>query len=139
MTAVATDAELAAESATVARILAAVGDPQPIVDPVVPVDPYAGMQLPTRPEVAPKPWIGLADCVGLDADLFFPERGDHLTTQVARAVCLDCPARRPCAEWAIASREKHGIWGGTSERQRRAIREGHRTLDDVLAELEARP
>ena len=57
---------------------------------------------------------------GLDADLFFPERG--ASTRLAKSVCRQCPVQEECLEYAVNNREKFGIWGGLSERERRAIR-----------------
>lgn len=59
-------------------------------------------------------------CRHLPADLFHPERGE--STKDAKAVCAACTVRIPCLEWALANHEKFGIWGGTSERERRRIR-----------------
>jgi WhiB family redox-sensing transcriptional regulator len=65
-------------------------------------------------------WQDHANCLGLDPDLFFPERG--ASTTEAKAVCAGCAVRRECLEYALANNEQVGIWGGTSYRQRRAIR-----------------
>ena len=40
---------------------------------------------------------------------------------VARKVCSDCPVKSPCLEYALEHRIDHGVWGGTSERERRRI------------------
>jgi WhiB family redox-sensing transcriptional regulator len=56
----------------------------------------------------------------VEADLFFPERG--ASTKEAKAVCAACTVRETCLEYALAHGEKHGIWGGKSERERRRIR-----------------
>jgi WhiB family redox-sensing transcriptional regulator len=40
---------------------------------------------------------------------------------VAIAVCGTCDVRIACLEHALASREKEGVWGGTTERERRRI------------------
>lgn len=53
-----------------------------------------------------------------DPDLWFPEKGGPANS--ARAVCNVCPLREKCLDWAIANNEV-GIWGGTSERQRRKL------------------
>ncbi len=66
------------------------------------------------------PWIKQAACRGVDADLFFPARGE--STRAARQVCQDCPVRLQCLEYSLANKEVHGIWGGLSERERRRIR-----------------
>ncbi len=65
-------------------------------------------------------WQNLANCLGVDPDLFFPERG--ASTKEAKAVCQGCTVREDCLEYALANGEKFGIWGGLSERERRRIR-----------------
>ena len=71
-------------------------------------------------EGEPEPWITRAACLGIDPDLFFPERGN--STREAKAVCAGCPVRLDCLVYALAWSEKFGIWGGHSERERRRIR-----------------
>lgn len=61
-----------------------------------------------------------SSCRGVNPDLFYPERGE--STKEAKAVCAGCPVRIDCLEYAIAHNERFGIWGGKSERERRAIR-----------------
>lgn len=65
-------------------------------------------------------FFGHGMCVGLDPELFHPERGASTTN--AKAVCGTCAVRIPCLEWALATHQSHGIWGGTAERERRRIR-----------------
>ena len=65
-------------------------------------------------------WQEEANCLGVDPDLFFPERG--ASTREAKAVCRSCEVRVDCLEYALAHGEKFGIWGGLSERERRRIR-----------------
>jgi WhiB family redox-sensing transcriptional regulator len=65
-------------------------------------------------------WQDLANCLGVDPDLFFPERG--ASTREAKEVCRGCVVREACLEYALANGEKFGIWGGLSERERRRIR-----------------
>lgn len=67
-----------------------------------------------------KSWQAYANCLGVDPDLFFPERG--ASTKEAKAVCQGCVVREECLEYALANGEKFGIWGGMSERERRRIR-----------------
>ena len=71
-------------------------------------------------------WQDLAACRDIDPSLFFPERGED--TWQAKLVCYRCPVREDCLEYALDHGEKFGIWGGKSERERRAIRPGHRRL-----------
>jgi WhiB family redox-sensing transcriptional regulator len=79
-----------------------------------PEDPEFYLQDPDRS------WMSQANCLGINPDLFFPERGESVTE--AKAVCADCIVRNRCREYAITNNEKFGIWGGTSERERRRIR-----------------
>jgi WhiB family redox-sensing transcriptional regulator len=65
-------------------------------------------------------WLLKANCMGVDPDLFFPERG--ASTREAKAVCRGCVVKQECLEYAIANSEKFGIWGGMSERERRKVR-----------------
>lgn len=71
-----------------------------------------------------EPWTEQANCVGVDQDLFFPERGE--TTREAKAICAGCEVRFECLEAALARGEKFGIWGGASERERRRMRKNRR-------------
>ncbi len=65
-------------------------------------------------------WRELAACRGADLDLFFPSRGEPAGP--ARQVCAACPVRQQCLDYAITNRVVHGIWGGLTERERRALR-----------------
>jgi WhiB family redox-sensing transcriptional regulator len=65
-------------------------------------------------------WQARANCMGVDPDLFFPERG--ASTREAKDVCRGCVAREDCLEYALENGEKFGIWGGMSERERRRLR-----------------
>jgi WhiB family redox-sensing transcriptional regulator len=67
-----------------------------------------------------QPWMEHAACAGMDFEVFFPERGQSVIP--AQAVCAGCAVRSACLEYALAINERHGIWGGTSERERRVLR-----------------
>ena len=73
-----------------------------------------------RIEPDDRSWQDEANCLGVDPDLFFPERG--ASTREAKEVCRGCVVREDCLEYALANGEKFGIWGGMSERERRRIR-----------------
>ena len=62
----------------------------------------------------------LAECRGMDPELFLPQRGDA-TPPAAIAACARCPVRAECLACAIDHKEV-GYWGGTSERKRRELR-----------------
>ena len=65
-------------------------------------------------------WQQYSNCLGVDPDLFFPERG--ASTREAKEVCRACMVQHDCLEFALMNSEKFGIWGGMSERERRRIR-----------------
>lgn len=65
-------------------------------------------------------WVESAACAGMDTDLFFPHRGDDC--RPAKLVCDRCPVREACLEYALVNGERHGVWGGLSERERRRAR-----------------
>lgn len=67
-------------------------------------------------------WRLKAACRGLDADLFFPERGESGGFQDALAVCESCPVREECLEYALEAGERYGIWGGLNEKRRRQLK-----------------
>lgn len=76
-------------------------------------------------------WQSEANCLGVDPDLFFPERG--VSTAEAKAVCKGCVVRLDCLEAALVNGEKFGVWGGLSERERRRIRRARTmTRQDVV-------
>lgn len=68
----------------------------------------------------PLDWQNYANCLGADADLFFPERGS--STRKAKAICAECEVNFECLEYALQNGERFGIWGGLSERERRRVR-----------------
>jgi WhiB family redox-sensing transcriptional regulator len=72
----------------------------------------------TAPRLTLK-WRQHAACYGLDPQIFYPAIDEE--AEEAKAVCEDCPVRQPCLEYALAEREKEGVWGGATERERRRI------------------
>jgi WhiB family redox-sensing transcriptional regulator len=53
--------------------------------------------------------------------VFFPDEDDHDELARAKAVCAGCPVQPRCLQHALDYREHHGIWGGTTEAERRRI------------------
>src|SRR3954462_15752413 len=64
----------------------------------------------TNIDVFDRSWQDQANCLGVDPDLFFPERG--ASTREAKEVCRGCVVRLECLEYALQNGEKFGIWGG---------------------------
>ena len=70
-------------------------------------------------------WRDDAACRDADPELFFPvgTAGPALRQiRDARRICRGCPAQAPCLAWALDHGITDGVWGGTTEDQRRAIR-----------------
>jgi WhiB family transcriptional regulator, redox-sensing transcriptional regulator len=68
-------------------------------------------------------WRDDAACLDVDPDLFFPV-GTIALDQIdeAKRVCLACPVRKRCLAWALELGAASGIWGGTTEDERSALR-----------------
>jgi WhiB family redox-sensing transcriptional regulator len=64
-------------------------------------------------------WRDRAACHGLDPDIFYPVSDDD--AQEAKSICAVCPVREACLEYALANRERDGVWGGATERERRRM------------------
>lgn len=64
-------------------------------------------------------WVEDALCAQTNPDAFYPEKGG--STREAKQVCLGCPVRSECLEYAMDRGERFGIWGGKSERERRKL------------------
>jgi len=64
-------------------------------------------------------WRMLGACRGLQASIFYPDEDDE--AQDAKSVCAECDVRTACLEYALAHREKVGVWGGATERERRRL------------------
>jgi WhiB family redox-sensing transcriptional regulator len=63
-------------------------------------------------------WRDKGACRGIDPDVFYPVDDD---AEEAKAICAVCAVRHACLEHALANREKEGVWGGATERERRRI------------------
>jgi WhiB family transcriptional regulator, redox-sensing transcriptional regulator len=70
----------------------------------------------------PQEWADSALCAQTDPEVFFPEKGG--ITRPAKRICLGCPVRQECLDYALEHNERFGIWGGHSERERRRILRG---------------
>ncbi|MGH9023160.1 MAG: WhiB family transcriptional regulator [Acidimicrobiia bacterium] len=70
-------------------------------------------------------WMRHAMCREHLPSFFFPS--DGVGVEVAKRVCVQCPVRIECLEYALVNRIDHGVWGGCSERERRRILRQRRT------------
>lgn len=92
-----------------------------------------------RAEELREPWRDFARCKGMgttpeDAELFHPQRAE--LTEPAKSLCAECPVKQPCLEYALRTVQRQGVWGGTSERERRRMR---RAVREAEARGEAWP
>lgn len=68
-------------------------------------------------------WRARAACSGFQHSLFFPTgETDASTIERAREICLNCAVSYDCLEYALETNQKAGIWGGTTEDERRSLR-----------------
>jgi len=78
------------------------------------------------PEIAPlDQWRLRASCRSVDPDLFFPVGTTGLAVEqidAAKAVCMACPVNTACLDYALSTNQDSGVWGGTSEEERRSLR-----------------
>ncbi len=65
-------------------------------------------------------WSDQAACRGMDINIFFPGQGQDV--REAKAVCRACPVREDCKRYAYENREMFGVWGGTTEKERKRAR-----------------
>ena len=72
-------------------------------------------------------WQYRGACRGEDSNLFFApnyfERKEEKDRREARAkaICARCSVRVECLEYALRTREPHGIWGGLNEAERKIL------------------
>jgi WhiB family redox-sensing transcriptional regulator len=64
-------------------------------------------------------WRSNAACRGLDPEIFYPTTDEEAAA--AKAVCGECHVVETCLEHALGSRERDGVWGGATEKERRRI------------------
>jgi WhiB family redox-sensing transcriptional regulator len=70
-------------------------------------------------------WRDDAACLHADPELFFPDGAAGLALRQmdeAKQICRSCPVRQPCLTWALDQVIVSGVWGGTTEDERRALR-----------------
>ena len=70
-------------------------------------------------DVTQTAWMSGRNCRNHPPTVFFPS--DGVGVDRARKICAGCPVAEPCLEYALENRIDHGVWGGTSERERRRI------------------
>ncbi|MDV7089749.1 WhiB family transcriptional regulator [Rhodococcus opacus] len=71
-------------------------------------------------------WQFHARCRNMNAELFFPCEGEGKGARIrrehaAKQICMGCPVRPECRDHAVTADEAFGVWGGTSESERRRL------------------
>lgn len=66
-----------------------------------------------------RPWAVFSACREADPSIFFASTRDD--ERAALAVCSTCAVKDDCLDFAIYSRERFGVWGGTTERERKKL------------------
>ena len=83
--------------------------------------------LPALGAVPTTDWQQYGSCRTTDATVFFPPAHfEHKPERLAReaeakAICAQCPVRLTCLDWALETREPHGVWGGYAESERKQM------------------
>jgi WhiB family transcriptional regulator, redox-sensing transcriptional regulator len=70
-------------------------------------------------------WREAAACRHIDPELFFPVGTTGVAThriEAAKRVCRSCEVIESCLEFALSTNQESGVWGGTSEDERRRLR-----------------
>lgn len=78
-------------------------------------------------KVSPMPDLPAASCRGLMPELFVSDEsegheGSRFDARAAKRVCKECPERVPCLEYALDNPVLMGVWGGTTTKDRQAMR-----------------
>lgn len=68
-----------------------------------------------------KDWLGDANCRNMDTDMFFPEKGEHMSV-FAQEVCDTCPVQKQCFWYANETYSTEGLLGGMTARSRQRWR-----------------
>lgn len=64
-------------------------------------------------------WRDQAACRGIDPEVFYPASEEE--AEIAKEICQQCNVVDLCLSYALSQREREGVWGGCTERERRRI------------------
>ncbi|WP_405136622.1 WhiB family transcriptional regulator [Nocardia sp. NBC_01388] len=76
----------------------------------------SGKSRDSHADFASESWRRHAVCAEIDPELFFPDVGD--SARDAKRICCACDVREECLNFAVAYRQRFGIWGGMTLRER---------------------
>lgn len=76
-------------------------------------------------------WQGQGLCRGVEPEVFFPVSEEDAWR--AKEICAACSVREYCLAFSLTNRERYGVWGGVTEKERQQMfRRG--TAQRILAE-----
>jgi WhiB family redox-sensing transcriptional regulator len=84
------------------------------------IDLLEGVEIVARTPLANQFTDGTQPC-RINPESFFPHKGSGQDIITARRLCASCPFTTPCLVWAVR-RAEQGVWAGTTEQERKAIR-----------------
>lgn len=76
----------------------------------------------TKKKTGELPDWELASCKDFDTELFFEDDRVTVASPQILAICGRCELSSQCLAWAMRINEEYGVWGGTTPKQRRALR-----------------
>ena len=79
-------------------------------------------------------WRDDAACREVDPDLFFPDYDigpARAQVKMAKLICRGCPVNATCLNWALATEQEAGIWGGLTEAERHRLRQRSRRFSSA--------
>ncbi len=79
--------------------------------------------------VTNRDWVDHAVCAGGEPDALFVQGAAQ---REARVQCLNCPVRLECLADALQHQSNFGVWGGLTERERRAMLRYYREVKDWM-------
>lgn len=78
--------------------------------------------MPYEREAGCMSWREQARCTEVDADLFFADKGGAADTRAAKRICQQCEVITQCLHFAMTHTGIFGVWGSTTEKERRELR-----------------
>jgi WhiB family redox-sensing transcriptional regulator len=80
-------------------------------------------------------WMEEGSCVYANTELFFPVGSSMKAikqSNEAKAICNECVVKIDCLEYAIRTNQDSGVWGGTTEEERKSLRREYRKNGSLL-------
>jgi len=83
------------------------------------IDDTLEIDILSAPILDERPWAVYAACRDEQTLTFFPQ--NRVEEKAALGICAICPVASDCLDYALESKERFGVWGGTTERARRRL------------------